>query len=39
MSVKKQFHGLCKIYSLYEEKPEEFSDETEVDSYFLPQNF
>ena len=34
MSTKKQISSLCKLYSLYEEKPEEFSDETDVDSYF-----
>ena len=25
---------MCKLYSFYEEKPEGFSDETDVDSYF-----
>ena len=34
MSVKKQFSSLCKLYSFYEEIPEEFLDETNVDSYF-----
>ena len=34
MSVKKQIPGLCKLYSFYEEKPEEFLDETNVDSHF-----
>ena len=34
MSVKKQFPSLCKLYSFYEEIPEEFLDETDVDSYF-----
>ena len=34
MSVKKQIPSLCKLYSFYEEKPEEFLDETDVDSYF-----
>ena len=34
MSVKKQFPSLCKLYSFYEEIPEEFLDKTDVDSYF-----
>ena len=34
MSTKKQISGLCKVYSVYEEIPEEFLDETDVDSYF-----
>ena len=34
MSVKKQIPSLCKLYSFYEETPEEFLDETDVDSYF-----
>ena len=34
MSTKKQISSLCKLYSIYEEKPEEFLDETDVDSYF-----
>ena len=34
MSAKKQSSSLCKHYSIYEEKPEEFLDETDVDSYF-----
>ena len=34
MSVKKQIPSLCKLYTFYEEIPEEFSDETDVDSYF-----
>ena len=34
MSTKKQISSLCKLYSIYEEVPEEFSDETDVDSYF-----
>ena len=34
MSTKKQISSLCKLYSVYEEKPEEFLDETHVDSYF-----
>ena len=31
---KKQISSLCKFYSVYEEIPEEFLDETDVDSYF-----
>ena len=34
MSTKKQISSLCKLYSVYEEIPEEFLDETDVDSYF-----
>ncbi len=34
MSTKKQISSLCKFYSVYEEIPEEFLDETDVDSYF-----
>ena len=34
MSVKKQITSLCKLYSFYEEIPEEFLDETDVESYF-----
>ena len=34
MSVKKQIQRLCKLYSFYEERPEEFLDETDVGSYF-----
>ena len=33
MSVKKQIPSLCKLYSFYEEIPEEFLDQTDVDSY------
>ena len=33
MSTKKQFSSLCKLYSIYEEIPEKFLDETDVDSY------
>ena len=39
MSVKKQILILCKIYSLYEKIPEEFLDETDVDSYFYDNIF
>ena len=34
MSTKKQISSLCKLYSVYEEIPEVFLDETDVDSYF-----
>ena len=34
MSTKKQISSLCKLYSLYEEIPEEFLDKTDVNSYF-----
>ena len=34
MSTKKQISSLCKLFSVYEEIPEEFLDETDVDSYF-----
>ena len=34
MSVIEQIPSLCKLYSFYEEIPEEFLDETDVDSYF-----
>ena len=34
MSTKKQISSLCNLYSVYEGKPEEFLDETDVDSYF-----
>ena len=39
MSVKKQIPSLCKLYSFYEEIPEEFVDETDVDSYFYQNIF
>ena len=39
MSVKKQIASLCKPYSFYEEIPEEFLDETDVDSYFYHNIF
>ena len=35
MSTKKQISSLCKLYSVYEEIPEEFLDETDVDIYFF----
>ena len=33
MSTKKQISSLCKLYSVYEEIPDEFLEETDVDSY------
>ena len=35
MSTKKQISSLWKLYSIYEEIPEEFLDETDVDCYFF----
>ena len=34
MSTKKQNSSFCKLYSVYEEIPEEFLNETDLDSYF-----
>ena len=34
MSTKNLISSLCKLYSIYEEIPEEVLDETDVDSYF-----
>ena len=34
MSTKNQISSWCKLYSIYEEIPEDFLDETDVDSYF-----
>ena len=34
MSTKKQISSLCKLYSKCKELPEDFLDETDVDSYF-----
>ena len=34
MSVKEQIPSLSKLYTIYEEVPESFLDETDVDSYF-----
>ena len=34
MTVKNQIASFCKFYSFYEEKLEEFLDETDIDSYF-----
>ena len=39
MSVKKQIPSLSKLYSFYEEIPEEFLDETDVDSNFYHNIF
>ena len=39
MSVKKQIPSLCKLYSFYEEIPEEFLDEIDVDSCFYHNIF
>ena len=39
MSVKKQIPSLCKLYSFYEEIPEEFSDENDVETYFYHNIF
>ena len=39
MSVKKQIPSLYELYSFYEEKPEEFLDEIDVDSYFYHNIF
>ena len=36
MSVKKQIPSLYKFFLFYEEIPEEFLDETDVDSFFTP---
>ena len=34
MSKKKQIQSLSKVYTIYEEVPESFLDETDVDRYF-----
>ena len=39
MFVKKQIPSLGKLFSIYEEIPEEFLDETDVDSYFYHNIF
>ena len=39
MSVKKQIPSLCKLFSFHEEIPEEFLDDTNVDSYFYRNVF
>ena len=33
MAVKKQIPKLCKLYSFYEETPDAFLDEIDVESY------
>ena len=38
MSTKKQISSLRWLHSVYEEIPEEFLDETDVDSYFYHNN-
>ena len=38
MSTKKQISSFCKLYLVYEELPEEFLDETDIDSYFYHNN-
>ena len=38
MSTKKQISSSCKLFSVYEELPDEFLDETNVDSYFHHNN-
>ena len=38
MSTRKQISSLCKLYSIYEEIPEDFLDETEVNSYSFHNN-
>ena len=35
MFTKNQISSFCKLYSVYEEIPEDFLDETDVDSYFF----
>ena len=39
MSVEKQIPSLCELYSFYEEIPDEFLDETDVDSSFYHNIF
>ena len=39
MSTKKQISSLFKLYSVYQEIPEDFLDETDVDSYFYHNSF
>ena len=34
MSIKKQILNLSKLYTIYEQVPEKFLDETDVDSWF-----
>ena len=35
MSIRKQIPSLSKLYTIYEEVPESFTDETEVDGFFI----
>ena len=39
MSVKKQIPSLCKLYSFYEEVPEDFLEENDVESYLYHNVF
>ena len=39
MSLKKQILSLCNFYSFYQKIPEEFLDETDVDSYLCHDIF
>ena len=39
MPVKKKIPSLCRIHSFHGEVPDEFLDETDVDSYFYHNNF
>ena len=39
MSVKKQIQSLCKLHSFYEEIPEEFLDETDIDRFLYHDLF
>ena len=39
MSFNKQIPSLCKLYSFHEKLPEEFLDETDVDSYYYHNIF
>ena len=34
MSTKKQVSSFCKPYSVYDERPEQFLDKTDIDSHF-----
>ena len=34
MSIKKNISSLSKLYTIYEQVPERFLDETDVESYF-----
>ena len=39
MFVKKPIPSLCKLWSFYEEVPEDFLDDADVDSYFYRNIF